>query len=69
MIFQKHHTICKYKLNDHHYAFTLINFEKGLIYLDVGGQYPLPVRLTDVEDVDAAGQGTLTYENGEYKWI
>ena len=68
MIFQKHHTICKYKLNECHYAFTLINFKKELIYLDVGGQYPLPVRLSDVENVEAAGEGILVYKDGKYKW-
>lgn len=69
MIFQKHHTICRYKLNNNHYAFTLINFEKDLIYLDTGGKYPLPVRLSDVENIEAIGQGKLVHDDGTYKWM
>lgn len=69
MEFKKHLTSCLYALSGFHHAFTKINFQNGLIYLDEGGTNALPVRLSDVSEVQVIGLGELRVIDGEYKWV
>ena len=69
MNFEKHLTSCLYALSGFHHAFTKINFQNGLIYLDEGGTNTLPVRLSDVSEVQVIGLGELRVIDGEYKWV
>lgn len=69
MNFEKHLTSCIYKISGFHMAFTRIDFNNQLIYLDVGGINKIPVRLSDVEKVQVTGLGELNFLNGKYEWV
>ena len=69
MYFEKHLTSCLYKISGFYEAFTRIDVDSQLIYLDVGGINPIPVRLSDVEKVQVTGLGELKVSNGKYEWV
>lgn len=69
MEFQKHLTSCLYKISGFYHAFTEIDFDRELIYLNEGGINPIPVRLSDVEKVQVIGLGELRIVEGKYEWI
>lgn len=66
--FEPHKTSCKYLVCGFHYAFAYIDYEQKLIYLDVGGDNLIPVRLSDVEQVHVMGLGELKIEGNNYRW-
>ena len=69
MNFEKHLTSCLYKLSGFYHAFSKIDLNEQLVYLDEGGINPIPVRLSDVEKVQVTGLGELKVKEGKYEWV
>ena len=68
MTFEKHLTSCLYGLSGFYHSFTRIDFKNELIYLS-GGANSIPVRLSDVEEVQVTRLGELKTIDGKYEWV